>query len=144
MKVKDFNPDEFIAEKLEGFRKQEEMLHRLYGHALQAAPEARIDVSWYGLSQHVLIRLYGKDVVKDAPNGMAEQGIELTKNFAEDRGEFDYSFQDGIGSIAFSALPPNCKIVKKTKVVPASKAHTKTYYEVECDDPREILEEVSE
>ncbi len=137
MKVKDFNPDEFITGKLKGFRKQEEMLHRLYPLVLAAAPEAEINVQWFGLAQHLTIALYGKEELRDAPSRLAEQGIELSKRFRETQGDFDYGYSNGIGQIEFRSLPPNCKIVKKTKVVPAVKKHTKTYYEVECNEPKE-------
>ncbi len=143
MKVKDFNPNEFIAEKREGFAQQEKMLHKLYPLVLAAAPEAEITVRWYGLSQHLEIGLYGKEELKDTPIKLAEQGIELSKIFRPEQGQFDYGYSEGIGMIEFRSLPPNCKIVKKTKEVPASKRYMKTYYEVKCDEPKEE-EEVSE
>ncbi len=144
MKVKDFNPDEFIAGKREGFRKQEKALHKLYPLVLAAAPEAEINVRWYGLLQNLTIGLWGKEALKDAPTKLVEQGIELSKIFKPDQGDFDYGYSEGIGQIEFSSLPPNCKIVRKAKTVPAKKAHTETYYEVQCDDPREIDKEVGE
>ncbi len=142
MKVKDFNPETFIARKMEGFRRQEEVLHRLYNLAVVASPEAQIHVSWYGLSQSLSVRLSGKEELKDVVSNLVDQGIELTKKFEETTGDFEYSYTDGIGQLTFASLPPNCKIVKKTKVIPTVKKHTKTYYEVECDDPRELPEEV--
>ena len=144
MKVKDFNPDEFIAGKLKGFRKQEEMLHKLYPLVLAAAPEAEINVKWYGLSQHLEVGLYGKEELKDTPGKLVEQGIELSKIFRPDHGDFDYGYSDGIGQIEFRSLPPDCKIMKKTKVIPAAKSYKKTYYEVECDESKEEVVGVEE
>lgn len=140
MKVKDFSPDEFVAKQYEGFKKQEVMLHRLFELVLPVAPEAEIEVRWYGLSQNIQIDLYGKSELKDAPTKLAEQGVELGKIFNDSTGDFNYSFKEGIGTIGFSTLPPNCKLVKKTKVVPVRDAYMKTYYEVECDEKEEVSE----
>jgi len=143
MKVKDFDPYQFIYEKQVGFMKQAEKLHRLFGLVESVAPEAEVRVKWYGLNQSLDVVLYGKDVLKDAPAKLAEQGIELKKTFDSYNGDFDYSFEEGIGTLSFSSLPPNCKLVKKTKVHPARDAYTSTYFEVECDGEK-MGEEESE
>ena len=138
MKITKFDPEVYIQERYADFKRQSAKLRELYKIAAEVAPEANITVWWYGGTGNLELNLYGKGI-EDVPRKMAEMGLELEKMFLPSQGEFNYTYTspgECIGEIEFTTLPPNCRLVEKTRTVPTK---VEKYYEVECNN-KEVIE----